>query len=131
MGLIDTIRGFFSPNSNNSNTMQSPVDEDRKKSFLADSILNSIDGIKKIDSFDSSIWNLANASKNSLKMKSLSELQQIDNTLKDRLTQLTEKRAQSNSRRDDSLEKAMWTGQKPAHLTDNEFNRLQNDDYMR
>ena len=54
MGLMNNIREFFS-GSKNTPTSQPQIDEEYEKSKLANSILNSIDRIKRINSFDSSI----------------------------------------------------------------------------
>ena len=84
MGFIDNIRGFFS-NSNSTQSSQPQINEEYEKSMLADKIVDLVNKIKKIDSFDSSIWSLHNASSSSLKRKSLNELKSLYSSLGNRL----------------------------------------------
>ena len=51
MGFIDNIRGFFS-NSNSTQSSQPQINEEYEKSMLADKIVDLVNKIKKIDSFD-------------------------------------------------------------------------------
>ena len=57
MGMIDTLRKIFK-DSNNRPLM--PEDDSGKKEILATQIVNLVDKIKKINSFDSCLWNLRN-----------------------------------------------------------------------
>ena len=126
MGLMDNIRGFFSGTKNNQ-TAQPQIDEDYEKSKLANRIVDSVNRIKRINSFDSSIWNLSNISSYDLKRKSLDELQILNSTLENRLSELNKQRQTSNQKRE-SLEAAKWTGQKPKDMSDLDFDRLQRYD---
>lgn len=126
MGFIDNIRGFFS-NSNSTQSSQPQVNEEYEKSMLADKIVDLVNKIKKIDSFDSSIWSLHNASSSSLKRKSLNELRSLYSSLGNRLSELNMHSQLSNSRRE-SLESSKWTGQRPNHMTSRDFDRFQRDD---
>ena len=109
MGMIDTLRKIFK-DSNNRPLM--PEDDSGKKEILATQIVNLVDKIKKINSFDSCLWNLRNVTTYSLKNKSLGELQTLHSSLTNRL---------------EELEAAKWTGEKPTHLSNHDFDRLQND----
>lgn len=129
MGLIDNIRGFFS-NSKNTQTSQPQVNDEYEKSRLASRIVNLIDKIKKINSFDSSIWNLSNVSSYDLKRKSLDELQRLNSNLENRLLELNKQSQRSNPNRE-SLEASKWTGQKPKNMSDLDFDRLQRSDDSR
>lgn len=124
MGILENIRNFFR-GSNDTPVIQE--DDSYKKSILATQIVNSIDKIKRINSFDSSIWNLANVSIYDLQRKSLAELQQIKSTLDNRLSKLT-RQSQSKDHARESLEESKWTGQKPKNMTNHDFDRFQRDE---
>lgn len=126
MGLLDNIRSFFNV-SKNAQQKQPQVNEDYEKSILADKIVNTVDKIKRINSFDSSIWNLSNISTYELKRRSLNDLQHLSSSLENKLSELTRQSQRSNPYRD-SLEKAKWTGQKPKEMSDYDFDRFQRDD---
>ena len=126
MGLLDNIRGFFS-SSKNSQPMQ--LDDENEKQRLAEKIVNLIGKIKKINSFDSSIWNLSNVSSYELKNKSLDELRRLNSSLESRLAEL-DRKSQSTSSNRESLEASKWTGQKTQNMTNKDFDRFQrSDDY--
>ena len=125
MGLIDNIRGLFSSSRNNE-TAQPQVDEEYEKLRLANKIVNLVSNIKRINSFDSSIWNLSNVSTYDLQHKSLSELQALNSTLENRLLELSKKQ-QTTDRTRESLEAAKWTGRKPENMTDHDFDRFQRE----
>lgn len=124
MGMMDNIRNFFR-GSNNTPVIQE--DDSYKKSMLATQIVNSIDKIKRINSFDSSIWNLSNTSTYDLQRKSLAELERIQSSLDSRLSELTRQSQRRNPQRE-SLEESKWTGQKPRNMSDHDFDRFQRDD---
>ncbi len=101
-----------------------------EKSRLAERIVDLIGGIKRINCFDSSIWNLSNVSSYQLKQKSLDELQKLNSSLENRLSELN----RQNQRRDpsrESLEASKWTGQKPQYMNDHDFDRFQKSDDSR
>ncbi len=123
MGLMNNIREFFS-GSKNTPTSQPQIDEEYEKSKLANSILNSIDRIKRINSFDSSIWNLSNTSSYDLRQKSLNELKELNSNLANRLSELERQNQRRDSNRE-SLEASKWTGQKPKNMSDHDFDRWQ------
>ena len=126
MGLLSNIRGFFS-SSKNAQPMQ--LDDENEKQRLAEKIVNLIGKIKKVNSFDSSIWNLSNISSYELKSKSLDELKRLNSSLESRLAEL-DRRSQVTSSSRESLEASKWTGQKPQNMTNKEFDRFQrSDDY--
>lgn len=126
MGLLDNIRGFFS-SSKNAQPMQ--LDDENEKQRLAEKIVNLIGKIKKVNSFDSSIWNLSNISSYELKSKSLDELKRLNSSLESRLAEL-DRRSQVTSSSRESLEASKWTGQKPQNMNNKEFDRFQrSDDY--
>lgn len=126
MGLLSNIRGFFS-SSKNAQPMQ--LDDENEKQRLAEKIVNLIGKIKKVNSFDSSIWNLSNISSYELKSKSLDELKRLNSSLESRLAEL-DRRSQVTSSSRESLEASKWTGQKPQNMTNKDFDRFQrSDDY--
>ena len=130
MGLMDNIRGFFSGSKNNQ-TAQPQINEDYEKSRLADIIVDLIYRIKKINCFDSVLWNLSNVSSYDLQRKSLNELQKINSTLKNRLEELNKQKQTRDPKREaieENIEAAKWTGQKPKNMSDHDFDRLQRDD---
>lgn len=124
MGMLDNIRNFFR-GSNNAPVVQE--DDSYKKSMLATQIVNSIDKIKRINSFDSSIWNLSNTSTYDLQRKSLAELERIQSSLDSRLSELT-RQSQTRSPQREALEESKWTGQKPRNMSDHDFDRFQRDE---
>ena len=124
MGIFDNLRNFFK-GSNNTPIIQENYED--KKSTLATQTMNLIDRIKKINSLDSSLWNLANITKYELERKSLPELEQLHSRLYSRYLELTRQSQRKNPERE-SIEASKWTGQKPQHLTDYEFDRLQRDE---
>lgn len=126
MGLLSNIRGFFS-SSKNAQPMQ--LDDENEKQRLAEKIVNLIGKIKKVNSFDSSIWNLSNISSYELKSKNLDELKRLNSSLESRLAEL-DRRSQVTSSSRESLEASKWTGQKPQNMTNKDFDRFQrSDDY--
>ena len=127
MALIDTIRGFFS-NPKNSQTKQVQPNEEDEKSRLTERILDLIGNIKKKNSFDSSIWSLANITSSELRMKKLSDLQRLCSSLENRLAELNNQSHSSSKR--EALEASKWTGQKPGYMSSLDFDRFQrSDDY--
>lgn len=126
MGLMNNIREFFS-GSKNSHATQVQANDKYEKSILARKIVNLVNEIKRINSFDSSIWNLSNISSYTLERKSLDELQILNTSLQNRLAELNRTKQQGNLRRD-SLEASKWTGQKPKHMSEHDFDRFQRDD---
>ncbi len=127
MGLIDNIRGFFS-GSRNTQTTQPKVNEEYEKSRLANRIVDLVGKIKRINSFDSSIWNLSNVYSYELMRKSLDELQRLNSSLENRLLELEKQEQKRNSNRDSYLEECKWTGQKPKYMSDHDFDVFQRSD---
>ena len=124
MGLIDNIRGFFS-GSKNSETQQ--IDDEYEKSRLAENIVDSVNKIKRINGFDSSIWNLSNVSSYDLMKRSLDELQRLNSNLENRLAEITQQKRNINPERE-ALEASKWTGQRPQNMSNYDFDRLQRND---
>ncbi len=129
MGLMNNIRGFFS-GSKNAQTSQPQINEEYEKSRLADRIIDLIKRIKRINSFDSSVWNLSNISSYELKRKSLGELQRLNSSLENRLSELNIQIQKSDLSRE-ALEASKWTGQKPEYMSDFDFDRFQRSDDSR
>lgn len=129
MGLMNNIRGFFS-GSKNAQTSQPQINEEYEKSRLADRIIDLIKRIKRINSFDSSVWNLSNISSYELKRKSLVELQNLSSNLENRLSELSRQSQRRDSSRE-SLEASKWTGQKPKNMSNLDFDRFQRSDDSR
>lgn len=124
MGMFENIRNFF---RGSKDTPVVQEDDSYKKSVLATQIINLVDKIKRINSFDSSIWHLANVSSYQLQTKSLAELEQMQSTLNNRLSELTRQSQRKNQGRE-SLEESKWTGRKPEHMTNHDFDRFQRDE---
>ncbi len=129
MGMLDNLRNRFkgSKDAQIADIKNKRQAEEYEKSMLATQIVNLIGQIKKINSFDSSIWNLSNTSTDALKRKSVEELEKLQQSLSRRQQQLIQQSQRENPR-SEALEEAKWTGQKPKHLTDAEFDRWQRDD---
>ena len=126
MGLMDNIRGFFL-GSKNAQVAHPQVNEEYEKSILADRIVDLVSSIKRINSFDSSVWNLSNVSSYNLRKKSLDELQKLSSSLEKRLSEL-EIQSQRRNPRSESLEASKWTGQKPKGMSDHDFDFYQRGD---
>ena len=125
MGFVDNIRSIFSSSKNDKPVENKPqINEDVEKAKLANNILNSIESIKRLNSFDKSLWNLSNVSSTELKKKSLDELKKLSTDLDRRASELT---SQSQVQ-DESLEASKWTGEKPENMNDHDFDRFQRDD---
>lgn len=124
MGMFDNIRNLFR-RSEGATVVQK--NDSYEKSMLADRIVDSINKIKRINSFDSSIWNLSNVSTYDLQRKSLEELQKIQYTLNNRLLELTRQNQRGNATME-SLEASKWTGQKTQGMTNHDFDRFQRDE---
>lgn len=124
MGMFDNIRNIFK-GPNNATAVKE--DDRAKKVMLATEIINLVDKIKRVNSFDSSIWNLSNASSQQLQRRSVAELESLRASLSSRIEELTRQSKASSSRRE-SLEASKWTGQRPQGLTEHEFDRFQRDD---
>lgn len=124
MGMFSNLRNIFKKQDNTSAVQQ----EDKiQKSILADEIVGLVYEIKKIQTFDRSLWNLSDASSRELETKSLVELEKIHATLKTRHDELIRQSQMRNPERE-KLEATKWTGQKPENLTNHEFDRFQRDD---
>ena len=126
MGLMDNIRNIFS-SSKSTQTSTVQKDDEYEKSRLAEEIVGLIDKIKRINSFDSSVWNLSNVSSYDLKRKSLDELTRLHSSLKNRLSEL-DRQSQRTNLNGESLEASKWTGQKPKDMSDHDFDRFQRDE---
>ncbi len=126
MGLIDSIRGFFST-SKNIQSAQTQVDSEYEKSRLAEKIVDLVDRIKRRNCFDSSIWNLSNVSSYELKRRSLDELKRLCYSLESRLSEL-DKQSQRIDSRKEALEASKWTGQKTQSMSNHDFDMFQRDD---
>lgn len=126
MGLMDNIRGFFSGSRNNQ-PEEPHVNEEYEKSRLADRIVDLVGKIKRINSFDSSVWNLSNVSSYDLRRKSLEELTRLNSSLERRLSEL-DRESQRRNPRAEELEASKWTGQKPRGMSDHDFDFYQRGD---
>ncbi len=127
MGMFDRISSFFKGLNKTPDVKKDDKYEDYMKSKLASEIIDLVDQIKRINSFDSSIWNLNNISSNQLERRGLAELERLHSSLNNRLLELTKQSERSSLRRQE-LEESKWSGQKPRNLTDHEFDRFQRDD---
>ncbi len=128
MSLIDNIRGFFSGSkSEQSAQPQSRVNEEYEKSRLADKIVDTVHEIERINSFDSSLWNLSHVSSYDLKRKSLDELERLNSSLENRLSELTRPKRTTDSKMAE-LESSKWTGQKHKGMSDFDLDRFQRYD---
>ena len=126
MGLMNNLSRFFL-GSKNTQAAQVQENNEYEKSRLAEKIIDLVDRIKRINSFDSSVWNLSNISIYELKRKSLDELQKLNSSLENRLTELNKQSQRGNSRRE-SLEASKWTGQKPKDMSALDCDRFQRSD---
>lgn len=124
MGILNNMRNFFKKSDS---TVGMQQNDTYKKSILATQIVNLIDEINKINSFDSSIWNLQNVSSYDLQRKSLAELEKMKSSLDSRLSELTRQGQMRNPERE-ALEESKWTGKKPKNMTEHEFDRFQRND---
>lgn len=111
-------------------TEPTKLNDDYEKSILAEKIVDLVNKIQRINSFDNSIWNLSNVSSYELRRKSLNELQRLQSSLENRLTELDTKKQKTNSERE-ALEASKWTGEKPKYMSNRDFDRFQRSDDSR
>jgi len=124
MGMFDKLRSFF--RGENNTAQQVPTEDPYKKSMLATQIVNLVDKIKRINSFDSSIWNL-NVSKYALERKSLAELEQIQSSLERRYQELTDPQKVAEMQKAaerEEINRAAWVGHSEKY-TSEEIDRYQ------
>ena len=121
MGLLDFFKG------KKEEKPQSNINEEYEKSMLAGKIVDSVNKIKRINSFDSSIWNLSNITDVSLKRKSLDELNKIYISLQNRISEIDRSNNGRNSITED-IERAKWTGQRTNEMSRKDLDNLQKDD---
>ena len=121
MGLLDNLKGLFS-GSKNTKTVQ--VNDEYEKSRLSEQIVDLVNKIKRINSFDSSIWNIANVSSYDLKRRSLDELTRLHSSLERRLFELDRQSQRGNSRME-AAEAAKWTGRPTQNMTNADLDRFQ------
>lgn len=127
MGLFDNLKEKFSGSKN----MQPIQREDSyEKARLCEQIVDLVNKIKRINSFDSSIWNLANASVEGLKRRSLEELTNIKFSLESRLSELQAQSQRPNSSMQ-AAEAAKWTGRPAPGQSENDLGRSQEYDDRR
>lgn len=125
MGMLDNLKKLF--NRNSEEIQEVEPEDPYKKSMLASQIVNLVDKIKRINSFDSSVWNLSNVSSYELERRSQDELEKLQSDLSKRLSELVEEK-QRRSSKVESLEEAKWTGRKPQNMSDKDLDRLQRDE---
>lgn len=124
MGMFGNIRNFF---GGSKDTSAKKEEDFYKKSSLVSEVINLIDKIKRINSFDSSIWNLSNETRHTLQNKSLDELERIKDNLTSRMSEITSESQRRNPEME-ALEASKWTGQKPQKMSAYDFDRFQRDD---
>lgn len=130
MGLFDKIKGLFSNKEADARGPWNAYESEAEKEILANKVLNLIDKISRINSFDRSINGLLNISPYIIKSKSLDELRSLENKLETRLGELTKGNSRANAQRE-SLNEAMWTGRSNG-LSSHDLNRSQcRDDWSR
>lgn len=126
MGLLDNLKKFFSVGSEREINFEN-VNDDFEKEKLSSRIVNLVDKIQRINSFDSSVWNMSNVSTFELKRKSVDELRKICVSLENRLVVLEgQKKSNNNSR--DALEEAKWTGKQIQGMSKSDLDRAQRED---
>ncbi|MBQ7410735.1 MAG: hypothetical protein IJW20_05085 [Clostridia bacterium] len=127
MGLLDNLKKALSGSKSNSQPVQ--VDNEYEKQRLSAQIIDLANGIKRINSFDRSVWNLNASSTYELRRKSLDELRKIHSDLSSRLAELQGQSKRPNKNRED-LEAARWTGVPVKGMSNRDLDRFQKgDDY--
>lgn len=125
MGMLDNFKKIFNKGSEEIQEME--PEDPYKKSMLASQIVDLVHGIQRINSFDSSVWNLSNVSSRELERRSQDELERLHDSLSKRLSELAEEKQRRGSNVS-SLEESKWTGRKPQSMSDKDFDRLQRDE---
>jgi len=125
MGMLDNFKKLF--NKNSEEIQEVEPEDSYKKSMLASQIVDLVNKIQRINSFDSSVWNLANVSSYELERRSQDELENLHSSLSRRLLELEEEKQRRGSSRE-RLEEAKWTGRKPENMSNKDFDRLQRDE---
>lgn len=123
MGMFDGIINFFKGSKE-----EAPRENNFEKEQLARQVEELVIKISRLNSFDSDIKNLTNASYRDLQsMKSLEELQRLKFKLENKLLAL-DKEARRGNPEMEAIEKSKWTGEKMNNMTDKQFDRLQRDE---
>ena len=123
MGMFDGIINFFKGSKE-----EAPRENNFGKEQLARQVEELVRKISRLNSFDSDIKNLTNASYRDLQsMKSLEELQRLKFRLENKLLAL-DKEARRENPEMEAIEKSKWTGEKMNNMTDKQFDRLQRDE---
>ena len=123
MGMFDGIINFFKGSKE-----EAPRENNFEKEQLARQVEELVRKISRLNSFDSDIKNLTNASYRDLQsMKSLEELQRLKFKLENKLLAL-DKEARRGNPEMEAIEKSKWTGEKMNNMTDKQFDRLQRDE---
>lgn len=125
MGMLDNIKKIFQ--KSNKEEPEVRREDPRAKAALAAQVADTINRIKKVNSFDSSIWNLSNMSAYDLQRKSVAELQSLQASLNNRLSQIKRQNERPNQAKED-LEASKWTGQRPQNMSAHAFDRFQRGD---
>ena len=123
MEMLDSLRTLFKGKSNNS--QEEYKEDEYRKSMVAETIVDLVNKIKRINSFDSAIWNLNNVTVYELQRKSLTELENMKSTLEKRISEL-DKQSKMKNPQMEKLEGNKWTGEKDG-MTYQEFDRWQRD----
>lgn len=114
MGLFDKLRKKKLVSQENQYV------QENKKVKLIEEIMDFIFQIERINSFDSSIWNLANTNTFNLKRKSLEELTKLHTNLQNRLSELN-RQSQRGNPEQERIERAKWTGEKPQNVSSHDL----------
>lgn len=125
MGLVDKLKEFLNGSEKNQVVRESPWE----KRDLARDVMGLIDEIKRIDSFDRTVWNMGYMSEYTLAdSKTTDELKRMKNSLNKRLLELQKQKENVNLRGSSEYEKALWTGEKPKGWTDRDLDLAQTRD---
>jgi len=121
MGMLDKLFGWLQPK-------EEPIarDDYSEKLDLAAKVVTLVNQINRKNSFDSSLWNLANKSEYDLaQMKNTSELKDIIETLKNRLNEIERNEKIQAGRGESSYQKSLWTGETTHDMNKRDLGRAQ------
>ncbi|MNP48614.1 hypothetical protein D3C76_1427470 [compost metagenome] len=124
MGFIENLRKLVKGNDSDNKKV---TEDTYAKSMIAREVVNLVEQINKINSFDSSIRTLINVSSHQLQSKSMADLQNLRDTLSYKLSTIDQQRKVGSTARE-ALEESKWTGKKPNTMTDRQFDRHQRDE---
>ena len=128
MGFIDRVKGLFGIETEEQKRAREEQarNEQWEKSSTISSVIELSRRLSQINSFDNDT-RYSRISSYELDRMSLDDLRKLKDSLT-RKVGFEKAKQQDYMRRSEALQAAKWTGEKPAGMSDHDFDRWQNDD---